>query len=315
MNDYPKNSNNGNMTKNKDAILSVLSGHREASTIADGIKDWLNCLPIEIKEPTEESVYSYHFHDYIEFLYAFSSGAHVWINGERYQFNKGDLIVINSEELHTVTYEEKVSHICVHFLPHILYFDDQMRYEIKYAIPFLSNDSHQKLFRSGELKNTDVHALVTEIFEEFNAKKPGYELIIRANIQKLFCSILRYWHENNATNTDVLMNDTLKKALAYIAKNYNTITEKEVAKECGLSYNHFSNTFKKFMGRNFSEYLIALKLKEAEKLLISTNYSITEVAQMTGFSTTSHFISRFKQYKNITPKQFKSNIWHKKDNH
>ena len=50
------------------------------------------------------------------------------------------------------------------------------------------------------------------------------------------------------------------------------------------------------------------RLTEAEKLLITTSRSISQIALDTGFSTSSYFITQFKKHKNITPKQLKQKI-------
>ncbi|MBR2948899.1 MAG: helix-turn-helix transcriptional regulator [Lachnospiraceae bacterium] len=94
----------------------------------------------------------------------------------------------------------------------------------------------------------------------------------------------------------------------FISENYNTITEKDAADHCNLSYHHFSFAIKQLMGKNFSEYLTSIKIKEAEKMLLTTDHSITDIAYETGFSNVSHFISRFRQYKGITPAKFRKHV-------
>ena len=49
-------------------------------------------------------------------------------------------------------------------------------------------------------------------------------------------------------------------------------------------------------------------MKEAEKLLLSSDKLMTEIAVDVGFTTSSHFISNFKRKKGITPKQFKQKV-------
>ena len=59
------------------------------------------------------------------------------------------------------------------------------------------------------------------------------------------------------------------------------------------------------MGKTFTEYLNYVRITEAEKLLLSTEMNITEVAAETGFSDSSYFIKQFRHFKNVSPKQFK----------
>ena len=146
-----------------------------------------------------------------------------------------------------------------------------------------------------------------EIMEEWESKKPAFELVIRANILKIFTAIFRYWHQSNTYSGETVIPDIVKNAVLYMETHFDSVTEDEVAKYCNVSYHYFSYIFKKIMGKSFSEYINLLRLREAEKLLLSTNESITEIAYSCGFSTSSYFISKFKKHKNVTPKQFREN--------
>ncbi|MCI9101301.1 MAG: helix-turn-helix transcriptional regulator [Lachnospiraceae bacterium] len=46
---------------------------------------------------------------------------------------------------------------------------------------------------------------------------------------------------------------------------------------------------------------------EAQTLLISTEHSITKIAQMVGYDSQSHFNQRFRQYVGISPGKFRKN--------
>jgi len=87
---------------------------------------------------------------------------------------------------------------------------------------------------------------------------------------------------------------------------YNDITSLDMASICNLSYSYFSRAFKKIMKKNFKEYLNYIRISKAEKLLSTSELNITEIALAVGFSTSSYFIQQFKQYKGISPKQFKN---------
>lgn len=285
----------------------------EKPFIINGVKSWIHCLECkfyrtENTSKDEQSPISYHYHDYIELLYATDADVTIWLDGEKHSFKNGDLAIINSKTPHAFTFNETSTYICVKFLPQILYADESSLFEFKYVQPFLLENSHQKIFGKHELCDIDVQSTMLEIMDEWTAMKPAYELVIRANILKLFSSIIRYWNANNITSHEAVINDTIKSALEYLAENFSTATETEVAEYCNVSYNHLSFTFKNVMGKSFSEYITFLRLREAERLLLSTDKSITEIALSSGFSTSSYFISIFKKNKGITPKQFRAKI-------
>ena len=145
--------------------------------------------------------------------------------------------------------------------------------------------------------------------EEWKNKFPAYELIIRSNILKIFAGIFRHCNDNNTLTGETKITPVLKKALKYVDENFTSATAADVARHCNLSYNHFSFMFKNAMGKSFKQYITFLRLQEAEKLLLSSDKSITDIAVATGFSTSSYFTSTFKKHKGLTPKAFRKKIF------
>ena len=277
----------------------------------NGVKSWIQCLDCHANESNDHdkiSVENYHYHEYIEYLYALDADMNVWINGTPYHMITGDLIIINSGELHNISFNKPCHYICVKFSPKILYFDDNSLFEFKYVTPFLSDRIPKKLFHKNDLENTDVHSLSCEILDEWNKQTPAYELVIRSDILRIFSGIFRYWDKQDVFHSESIMTESIKKALVYITENYETASVETVAKYCGLSYNHFSSSFKKTVGRSFTDYLNLIRINEAERLLLSTDKSVTDIAFSCGFSSTSHLITHFKAQKNITPGQLRKKM-------
>ena len=184
----------------------------------------------------------------------------------------------------------------------MLYFDDNSLFEFKYVTSFLSDGSHQKLFRREDFEGVDIHSLCLEILGEWCGRRPAFELSIRANILKIFMGIFRCWEREKLVHADSVMTEPIRRALLYITEHLDTVTEKDASKYCGLSYNHFSAAFKKTAGRSFNDYVTLLRLNEAERLIISSDKSVTEIAYSCGFASTSHFNARFKALKGVTPR-------------
>ena len=255
-----------------------------------------------------------HYHYYIELLYCISGKAQVFIAGKSYNFYVGDMVLINSREVHSVynTSEDIIEYIVVKFDPNVLYSTSIAVFETKYVLPFTLNKStHQKVFTNDEIKATYIPRLINEIFNEYTKKTYGFELAIRNNIGGVFLLILRNWHDKGLDlniNTNINENTLkkLQKIFDYVDKNYMfDISAESVASAFNMSYSYFSRFFKASVGKSFSNYLNYVRITEAEKLLLSTNLNITEIAMEIGFTSSSYFIQQFKHYKNLSPKQFK----------
>lgn len=261
-------------------------------------------------------VFNPHFHNYIELLYGLSGTFDIYLNGNPHRFQAGDMVLINSQEVHQIIAlsEEAGKYIVIRFEPDIIYSMSQSIFEAKYILPFtLNHSTHQKVFKEEEIGDTFIPDLLFEIDREFNNKEYGYELAIKAHICKIFLWILRYWDKlgvelNIYNDIDEELFIKLQDSFCYITQNFNQdIKALDMAKLCNMSYSYFSRSFKKVMKTTFNEYLNQVRITEAEKILITTDLNITEIAMEVGFSTSSYFIKQFKLYKNLSPKQFKKN--------
>lgn len=287
-----------------------LSGFDEGIKIIDGVPSAVHCLIMELKKSeAKKNKRGAHYHNYIEMLYGVSGEVEAHIFDEVINFKKGDLLVINPREPHTFfAVTDSAQYIVAKFLPEVLYSAENSVSAIKYVLPFLLNSTDKRVFTAEEIGY--VGELMEEMMEEWQSKKHGFDLIVRANIIKTFAKVIRFFKSQNTEEQGISYEvyAAVEKALDYVAEEYQTADARTAAEICNLSYSYFSRNFKKVVKRSFSEYVNYIRLIEAERMMFTTDKSITEIAADTGFATTSHFIKRFKEYKNISPKQFRLSI-------
>ncbi|RAN51279.1 helix-turn-helix transcriptional regulator [Dolosigranulum pigrum] len=72
-----------------------------------------------------------------------------------------------------------------------------------------------------------------------------------------------------------------------------------------LSKYYISHSFKEEVGQSPIDYLNTQRIENAKILLESTNYSITEIARFTGFSSQSFFSQRFKEFIGQSPSHYR----------
>ena len=271
----------------------------------NGVKSWFHCEDFNLIDAYKRNQVAYHYHDYIEILYSFSNDDLVHIGDQCYPFVPGNLVIINSEEPHKVTHTGNSRYAVIKFSPQILNSDIYHLFNAQYTVPFLTHHIKKIIFTKEETENTEIPSICRDILREWNQKEDGHDLMIYGNILKLIAEIYRCWERSGVVNSGKTLSGDMTKALKYIDEHYNTATEKDVATFCNISYTHFSRIFKKEVEIKFNDYITFVRLRAAEKLLITTNMSITEIALTTGFSSASHFVARFKARKEITPSQFR----------
>ncbi len=100
-------------------------------------------------------------------------------------------------------------------------------------------------------------------------------------------------------------NDYLE-IIEYMNKNYNNynLTLGSLAAHFGLSNKHTSRLIKELTGKTYQDYLTLTRISKAQELLITNNYTVTEVCQMVGYMHLSHFIRTFKRITGVTPSNY-----------
>lgn len=79
------------------------------------------------------------------------------------------------------------------------------------------------------------------------------------------------------------------------------LTVDALAREAGLSPAHFARAFKETLGRAPHQYLLALRLRRARRMLDAPDSVLSDVALRAGFADQAHFTRLFKREFGVTP--------------
>jgi two-component system response regulator YesN len=128
-------------------------------------------------------------------------------------------------------------------------------------------------------------------------------------ILRYYSDLLEKWYLAGATAASSAVPDAIEQSCRYIKDHFREeLTLSEMAERTNFSVSHFSTLFKKHTGSSFVNYVNGLKVDEAKKLLRSTAYSVAEIAEMAGFSTTPYFSRVFKSTAGLTPLEYRKRM-------
>ncbi len=100
----------------------------------------------------------------------------------------------------------------------------------------------------------------------------------------------------------------IAKAVEYIEQHYKEkITLQEMAKRFYLSPSRFSHLFIADCKQNFTDFLMNTRLQVSLDLLKFSEWNISEIARLCGFSDAGHFSTLFKQKYSNTPSNVRKN--------
>lgn len=98
----------------------------------------------------------------------------------------------------------------------------------------------------------------------------------------------------------------IRQAEDFVAKNYRRdISVKEVADLVRLSPNYFSHLFKKTTGANFTEYVNAVRVAQARRLLAESDLKIYEIAETVGYTDYKYFSAVFTRLAGSSPSRYR----------
>ncbi len=92
----------------------------------------------------------------------------------------------------------------------------------------------------------------------------------------------------------------------YLQTNCQAATLEEAAALVHMNPFYLSKFFKDKTGENFSDYLIAVRMRKAAQLLNDINYKTYEVSELVGYSNPQNFTRTFKKFFGKTPKDFRN---------
>lgn len=85
----------------------------------------------------------------------------------------------------------------------------------------------------------------------------------------------------------------------------SSISMSEMAALAGLSATHFNRQFQKLLRMTPSQYLRTVRVQAAERLLLNTSRSLSEIAAEVGYADQSHLTREFRKQTGMTPAAFR----------
>lgn len=98
----------------------------------------------------------------------------------------------------------------------------------------------------------------------------------------------------------------LDQLVIFIFKNYcNPIKMRDVGKSVGLHPDYANKLFRQTFHCTISDYITELRIAHAQRLLLTTDYTMAEIAYFSGFNSPARFNVAFLKITGFTPKEYK----------
>ncbi|WP_068943308.1 AraC family transcriptional regulator [Chryseobacterium timonianum] len=255
----------------------------------------------------------YHNHNFYELIIIENGKGTHHLNGITFPYQKGDIFLLRPSDAHEFTIQNKTRFIYIKFTEEYLWENLLMNKtnELKKIIQLLMED--RSFVYESVIKNKSDRAHLLQLsrilLHEFSHKNLYNKEISIDLFSTIFTILTRNTMNTKNHQTWISKNiNRIDRILYYINVNFQDAEKmkiENIAKEFLISPNYISIYVKKETGFSIQQHIIQYKIKAAEKLLLQSNYNISEIADRLGFNDVSHFNKIFKTHRNKSPSVFK----------
>ncbi|MCJ8012404.1 AraC family transcriptional regulator [Paenibacillus sp. KQZ6P-2] len=258
-----------------------------------------------------KTLFKHHWHNHIEFLYFTKGSAMIELNSVPYEVSEGDLVVVNSNDLHYgVSQCDDLVYYAMIVDIKLLHSHSVDAIETKFITPIMQN---RILFASKISRDEEIISSISSLIQEHSQRELGYELSIKSYLYRILTILLRRYGMNKMSSEDDHLRlknlERFTPVFQYIEDHYHEdLTIDMLSALAGLSRFHFSRLFKELTGRTVMDYINTLRINKSEYLLRNSRMNISEIALCTGFKDIYYFSRSFKKYKHVSPSELRKSF-------
>ena len=235
-----------------------------------------------------------HTHQHTELFFIVSGKGQFLIQDQVFPVDVNNLVIINPNVTHT---EVSLNAQPLEYI--VLGIDG-----IELAT---SENSNGQFCILDHFESVEISSCLRNILREMELKNTGYEDICQAYMEILIIRLMRTT-SLSVQNESPPMSGNRQCAVArrYIDLHFKEpLTLEQLSEEAHINKYYLSHAFKKEYGISPIKYMISRRIDESQYLLAETDLSVSQIAQLLGFSSLSFFSQVFRKSLGISPMEFR----------
>lgn len=229
-----------------------------------------------------------------QLLYIAAGQGHFFINGQERVVSAGNIIVYLPGQPQEYVYfkDDKTDVYWVHFTGS----------DVEKIIDYYNIRLSENIIYIGT--SPDYQWLFGQIIQELQLCRPKFEELISLLLRNIFILISR--NLIGANRADNSLENEVELAMHYFRENYRSeINVEDYALSRGMSASNFYRVFKQISGSTPLQYILKLRLSNAQNLLENSNLSIAEIASAVGYENPLYFSRLFNKHIGVSPSEYR----------
>ncbi len=151
----------------------------------------------------------------------------------------------------------------------------------------------------------EYERIFKRMISELQQCKTGYQEMLVILLRYLLILVHRQVTREHILKNEYLDNE-MDLAAQYFNDNYNTdLSIEEYANSRGMSVSWFIRNFKEYTGSTPLQYIVSIRITNAQRLLETTTYTVTEIGHIVGYENPLYFSRIFHKQKGVSPSGYR----------
>lgn len=245
-----------------------------------------------------------HWHRSIEIFAVFEGTLAFFINEEEYPLGSGEFILLNSNEIHSISSPEANRTIVLQIPMNVL-----RNVETGEGLILFTH--------SPKRQDSKIMELIGSMYQELQERGSEYEWKVQSDFFMLVYLLLTKYRKREILPEEIRHYRKLNRLSTitdYIRENYTKELSLEmVADRFGYSPSYLSRMFRKYAQTNYKTYLQNVRIEYGFQELANTDHTIGEIALNNGFPNQKAFTREFKKKYGILPSEYRRGQKNAKD--
>ena len=178
-----------------------------------------------------------------------------------------------------------------------------------FDLPFFYATHRQPWIGLDPAQSPSFRELFREVQSEYDRAETGANEVIRSLLRILFVRASRLYNTAETSGSGQRGNKLVRdfhQSVELHFRDWQTL--EPYARALAISVNHLNDVIRETTGKSAGEHIRARRLLDAKRLLLHSEWSVSEIGYHLGFRDPSYFSRFFRRYEMATPAEFRSAI-------